>query len=110
MRRALADAGIPFAAGTDAGPPGRFTGYSQHWELQLMVEAGLTPAQAIEAATRRAARVRGAEDLGTLDPTKWADFVVLDANPLTDIRNSRTIRSVYIAGKEVRSINQEGGS
>ncbi|HET9193546.1 MAG TPA: amidohydrolase family protein [Vicinamibacterales bacterium] len=106
----LADAGIPFAAGTDAGPPGRFPGYSQHWELQLMVEAGLTPAQAIEAATRRAAMFLGAEDLGTLEPTKWADFVVLDANPLTDIRNSRKIRSVYIAGKEVRSINQEGGS
>ena len=106
----LADAGIPFAAGTDAGPPGRFPGYSQHWELLLMVEAGLTPAQALDAATRRAAMFIGAEDLGTLGPTKWADFVVLDANPLTDIRNTRKIRSVYIAGKEVRSINQEGGS
>ena len=65
---------------------------------------------AVDAATRRAAMFLGAEDLGTLEPTKWADFVVLDANPLTDIRNSRKIRSVYIAGKEVRSINQEGGS
>ena len=106
----MADAGIPFAAGTDAGPPGRFPGYSQHWELQLMVEAGLTPAQAIDAATRRAAMFLGAEDLGTLEPTKWADFVVLDANPLADISNTRRIRSVYIAGQEVRSITQEGGS
>ena len=106
----LVEAGIPFAAGTDAGPPGRFPGYSQHWELQLMVEAGLTPAQAIDAATRRAAMFIGAEDLGTLEPTKWADFVVLDANPLTDIRNSRKIRAVYIAGTEVPSINPAGGS
>jgi imidazolonepropionase-like amidohydrolase len=52
----------------------------------------------------------GAEDLGTLEPTKWADFVVLDANPLADIRNTRKIRAVYIAGSEVRSIHQDGGS
>jgi imidazolonepropionase-like amidohydrolase len=52
----------------------------------------------------------GAEDLGTLEPSKWADFVVLDANPLTDIKNSRKIRAVYIGGSEVPSINQEGGS
>ena len=95
----IVEAGIPYAAGTDAGPPGRFPGYSEHWELELMVDAGLTPAQAIAAATRRAATFLGATDLGTLEPTKWADFVVLDANPLTDIRNSRKIRAVYIAGR-----------
>jgi len=106
----LVDAGIPFAAGTDSGPPGRFPGYFDHWELELMVDAGLTPAQAIDAATRRAAMFLGAEDLGTLEPSKWADFVVLDANPLTDIKNSRKIRAVYIGGSEVPSINQEGGS
>jgi imidazolonepropionase-like amidohydrolase len=105
----LVDAGVPFALGTDAGPPGRFPGYFEHWELQLMVDAGLTPAQAIDAATRRAAMFLGAEDLGTLEPTKWADFVVLDADPLTDIRNSRKIRAVYIAGAEVPSINQTTG-
>jgi imidazolonepropionase-like amidohydrolase len=98
----LVDAGIPYAAGTDSGPPGRFPGYFEHWELQLMVEAGLTPAQAIDAATRRAAMFLGAEDLGTLEPTKWADFVVLDGNPLADISNSRKIRAVYIAGAEVK--------
>jgi imidazolonepropionase-like amidohydrolase len=97
----LVDAGIPYAAGTDSGPPGRFPGFFEHWELQLMVEAGLTPAQAIDAATRRAAMFLGAEDLGTLEPTKWADFVVLDGNPLADISNSRKIRAVYIAGAKV---------
>ena len=71
-----------------------------------MVDAGLTPAQAIDAATRRAAMFLGAKDLGTLEPTNWADFVVLDANPLSDIRNSRRIRAVYVAGAEVPSINQ----
>jgi imidazolonepropionase-like amidohydrolase len=101
----LVDAGIPFAAGTDAGPPGRFPGYSEHWELELMVDAGLAPAQAIAAATRHAAMFLGSAELGTLEPTKWADFVVLDANPLVDIRNSRRIRSVYVAGAEVPSIN-----
>jgi imidazolonepropionase-like amidohydrolase len=102
----LADAGVPFGFGTDAGPPGRFPGYSAHWELQLMVEAGFTPAQAIASATRRAADFLGAADLGTLEAGKWADFVVLDADPLADIRNTRTIRSVYVAGGEVPSINQ----
>jgi imidazolonepropionase-like amidohydrolase len=98
----LVDAGVPFAAGTDSGPPGRFTGYFDHWELELMVDAGLTPAQALDAATRRAAMFLGAEDLGTLETSKWADFVVLDANPLTDIKNSRKIRAVYLAGAKVR--------
>jgi imidazolonepropionase-like amidohydrolase len=99
----LADAGIPFAAGTDAGPPGRFPGYFLHWELQLMTVAGLTPAQALDAATRRAAEFLGARDLGTLEAEKWADFVVLEASPLTDPLNTRKIRAVYIAGGEVPS-------
>lgn len=100
----LADAGIPFGFGTDAGPPGRFPGYFEHWELELMVEAGLTPQQVLSAATRRGAEFLGADDLGTLEAGKWADFIVLDADPLTDIRNSRSIRAVYIAGSEVPAI------
>jgi len=97
----LADAGVRYGFGTDSGPPARFAGYFEHWEAQLMVEAGLTPAQVIAAATRSAAEFLGAKDLGSLELGKWADFVVLKANPLTDIRNTRSIEQVYIAGKPV---------
>jgi imidazolonepropionase-like amidohydrolase len=102
----LVDAGVPFGFGTDAGPPGRFHGYFEHWELELMVEAGLTPQQALAAATRQAAEFLGARDLGRLDPGAWADLVVLERNPLEDIRDTQTIRAVYLAGTEVPSINQ----
>ncbi|RAK61789.1 amidohydrolase [Phenylobacterium hankyongense] len=100
----LRAAGVPIGFGTDAGPPGRFPGYFEHWELQLMVQAGITPAEAIATATGRAAQFLRAKDLGTLQPTKWADLVVLDADPLTDIRNTRKIDAVYVAGRKVRSI------
>lgn len=98
----LADGGVNFAFGTDSGPPGRFPGYFAHWELKLMVDAGFTPAEALHAATGRAAEFLQAEDLGTLEPSHWADFIVLDADPLADILNSRTINSVYIAGRRVQ--------
>jgi len=99
----LADAGVRYGFGTDSGPPARFAGYFEHWEAQLMVEAGLTPAQAIAAATRSAAEFLGAaKDLGSLEPGKWADFVVLRADPLTDIRNTRSIEHVYIGGNPIR--------
>jgi imidazolonepropionase-like amidohydrolase len=99
----LADAGVRYGFGTDSGPPARFAGYFEHWEAQLMVEAGLTPAQVIAAATRSAAEFLGAsKDLGSLEPGKWADFVVLRENPLTDIRNTRTIEQVFIAGNPIR--------
>jgi imidazolonepropionase-like amidohydrolase len=99
----LADAGVRYGFGTDSGPPARFAGYFEHWEAQLMVEAGLTPAQVIAAATRSAAEFLGAaKDLGTLDQGKWADFVVFRQNPLADIRNTRTIEQVFIAGNPIR--------
>ncbi len=99
--KTLADAGVKYGFGTDTGPPGRFPGYFEHWEMELMVEAGLTPMQVIAAATRNAAEFLGAKDLGTLERSKWADLIVLDRNPLDDIRNTRTIHAVYIAGNRV---------
>jgi imidazolonepropionase-like amidohydrolase len=97
----LADAGVKYGFGTDSGPPTRFPGYAEHWELELMVQAGLTPMQVLTAATRNGAEFLKAKDLGTLEKSKWADLIVLDKNPLDDIRNSRTINAVYIAGNRV---------
>ncbi|MBM0106644.1 amidohydrolase family protein [Steroidobacter sp. S1-65] len=98
------EAGVRYGVGTDSGPSGRFAGYFLHWELQLMVQAGLTPLQALTAATGVNARLIGAKDLGTIEPGKSADLVVLDADPTRDIRNTRTIHSVYVAGKAVPTI------
>ena len=101
----LSDAGVGIAMGTDSGTrlPGRFVGYFELMELELMAQAGLTAAQVLTAATRDAARCLKLDtDLGTLEPGKWADFVVLDADPLADISNVRKIDSVYVAGNSVR--------
>ena len=96
----LADAGVPIAMGTDSGAPsGRFQGYFELMELEMMAKAGLTPKQVIAAATRDAARCQKIDsEIGTLVRNKWADFVALDADPLTDISNVRKIDSVWIAG------------
>lgn len=99
----LTDAGVNIAFGTDTGVLTRFEGFGEHWELELMVQSGLSPAQVITAATRRSAEFLGQQrDLGTLESGKWADLMVLAANPLADIRNTRTIEAVYIAGNRVR--------
>jgi len=66
-----------------------------------MVEAGLTPMQVITAATRSAAQFLHANDLGTLEASKWADLIVLDRDPLANIRNTRAIDAVYIAGNRI---------
>lgn len=97
-------AGIPYGFGTDAGPPGRVPGYSEHWELAGMVEAGLKPVQAIAAATSHAAKWLRNPDIGTLAKGKWADLVVLDADPTKDIRNTRRIAAVYVAGNKVPTV------
>jgi imidazolonepropionase-like amidohydrolase len=71
-------------------------------ELELMVKAGLTPMQALVAATGGGARVMKLDaHLGTLEPGKRADFVVLRGDPLSDIRNTRQLEAVWIAGREV---------
>jgi imidazolonepropionase-like amidohydrolase len=96
--KALADGGVRYGIGTDTGVPGRFQGYFEHLELQQMVEAGLTPMQAIVAATKSGAEFLKAADLGTLEAGKWADLIVLAKDPLDDIKNTRTVMAVYIAG------------
>jgi imidazolonepropionase-like amidohydrolase len=97
----LADAGIPYAMGTDTGPVGRFPGFFEHWEMELMVAAGLTPSQVIVASTKSGAEFLRAKDLGTLEVGKWADLIVLGADPRANIRNTRLIEAVYIAGNPV---------
>ncbi len=100
--KALASAGVRVGFGTDTGPPARFSGYFDHWEMELMAEAGVSPMEILRSATGRAAEYLGANDLGTLEKGKWADLVVLTANPLDNIRNTRAIESVWIAGNRVR--------
>jgi imidazolonepropionase-like amidohydrolase len=69
--------------------------------MELMEQSGLTPMQVITAATGSAARFLHAKDLGTLETNKWADLIVLNKNPLDDIKNTRSIEAVYIAGIRV---------
>jgi imidazolonepropionase-like amidohydrolase len=98
----LSDAGVTIAMGTDTGPPARFQGYFELMELELMAGAGLTPRQVLASATRDAARcMKLDKDLGTLERGKWADFVVLDADPLADISNVKKISAVYVAGNRI---------
>jgi imidazolonepropionase-like amidohydrolase len=103
----LSDAGIVIAMGTDSGGgPGRFQGYFEHLELEYETKAGLTPMQALVSATSGAAKVLNiSQQVGTLEKGKLADFVVLSANPLEDIRNTRTIESVWIGGVRVPAKN-----
>jgi len=96
----LLDANVDIILGTDAGAvPNHFFGYTGHRELEIFVRMGMTAMQAIEAATSKPARRLGLDDLGLLRPGYSADFVVLDENPLEDIRNTRLISSVYLNGK-----------
>lgn len=101
---ALNAAGVKLGLGTDTGgvTGGQYFGLASHVELELLVKAGLTPAQTIVAATRTTADILGLEDIGTVAEGKSADFVVLDANPLVDIGNTRRISAVYMKGAEVQ--------
>jgi imidazolonepropionase-like amidohydrolase len=101
--KTLSDAGINIAMGTDSGGgPGRFQGYFEHLELEYETQAGLTPMQALVSATSGAAKaINISKEVGTLEKGKLADFLVLTANPLDDIRNTRAIESVWIGGVRV---------
>jgi imidazolonepropionase-like amidohydrolase len=100
--KTLHDAGVQVAFGTDSGAlPERIPGWGEHHELELMVRAGLSPMDAIVAATRTSARVIKASDRGTLEAGKRADLLVLAADPTADIRNTRQLVSVWNGGREV---------
>ena len=96
----LAAAGVRIAFGTDAGVGAPY-GFSAHTELADMVAAGMTPSDVIVAATRTSAEVMRLNQLGTIAAGKSADFIVLDASPLDDIRNTRRISRVYLRGTEI---------
>jgi imidazolonepropionase-like amidohydrolase len=89
-------AGVRIALGTDGAVP-----WAHHLEMADMVRAGMTPGQVIQASTRNAAEFMRLADSGTLEVGKSADFLVLDANPLDDIANTRTISAVYLRGAAV---------
>ncbi len=101
----LADAGVQIAMGTDTGSandPGRWQGFFEHVEMEMMVEAGMTAMQVIRAATSSAAIVLRLDDeLGSIQPGKRADLLVLNADPLENIRNTHEIHSVWIDGRKV---------
>jgi imidazolonepropionase-like amidohydrolase len=101
MTLAMFRAGVPFMAGTDtAAGVHVFPGFSLHEELALFVRAGLTPLQALQTATLNPAKfMNRLADMGTVEQGKLADLVLLDANPLDDIDNTRKIRAVVLAGR-----------
>lgn len=101
LKKAI-DSGLLVVMGTDSGAfANRFEGYFEHVEMEMMAESGLTPIQILASATREASRAIHNPELGTLAKGNWADFVVLDQDPLKDIRNTRRISSVWISGNRV---------
>jgi imidazolonepropionase-like amidohydrolase len=101
--RLLNEAGVVLLAATDVGVPLQIPGLGLHRELVRLVEAGLTPLQALQTATINPARVLGmADSLGTVEPGKLADLVLLDANALEDISNTQRIRAVVADGRLFR--------
>lgn len=104
MQRSLVKlnaAGVTIVLGGDTGIPNAWHGWAEQYELERMVAAGMTPAQVIVAATSAAARVLSLDDMGTVATGKSADFIVLDANPLGNIINTRRISEVYLRGQRL---------
>lgn len=100
--KALHDAGIPVVVGTDAGMTGTPHGVSTLRELELLVEAGLTPAQALIAGTARSASVFGLQDRGTIEIGKRADLLLVKGQPWQRISDIRNTEQVYVAGTQVQ--------
>jgi imidazolonepropionase-like amidohydrolase len=101
--KTLSDAGVSIAMGTDTGANvGQWQGYFEHVEMEMMVQAGMTPMQVLVASTGGAAHVwRVDQKLGSIQPGRQADLLVLNANPLSDIKNTRQIHSVWIGGHQL---------
>jgi hypothetical protein len=97
----LADAGVPIVLGSGSGLPDTFPGYFEHRELELMVNAGMTPLAAINAATSASAAALGATQLGTLEPGKKGSFLVFASNPMESIKNTRDIDKVLVGGHDI---------
>jgi imidazolonepropionase-like amidohydrolase len=100
----LTDAGVPIVFGTDSGVPTRFMGYFEHVEMGMMHEAGMTSMQIIVSASKNAAEKLGLKHLGTIKSGNWADFLILDADPLGDIKNMQQLNAVFIGGNAVHQV------
>jgi imidazolonepropionase-like amidohydrolase len=96
------DAGIRIVlSGDTTGGEGRFPGYTEHLELQALAEAGIPPLQVLHDGTQVSADALGLREMDSLAAGKVADFIVLDANPLDDIKNTRKISAVYVNGQPI---------
>lgn len=96
----LIEEGVSIMAGTDSDNPYAFPGFSLHDEIALYVELGMTPTEALRSATVMPAKFLHLDDsTGTIEPGKFADLVILDGNPLDDIRNTSKIYCVIANGK-----------
>ena len=109
IAKALADVGV----GVHLGAHGQREGLAAHWEMWMMAQGGMTPHQVLDAATLSGAKYLGLDkDLGSLEPGKLADLIVLDANPLDDIRNTRSVRYTIANGRifESQTMNELGAA
>ncbi|MDH5589936.1 MAG: amidohydrolase family protein, partial [Gemmatimonadota bacterium] len=97
----LSEAGASVAFGTDSGPAARFPGYFEHMEMALMAQSGMSAEDILKSATGVAAGCLGLDDVGTLEAGRWADFLVLDADPMDDVAALRSLEAVYVGGSRI---------